>query len=142
GLLVGLSGSFTFSFWFCFSLVALAFLVVAVFAKQARTPADLQQAVTAGRISFDAQLAILFLIVFCLTFGVAVLVPIIAFYGRDVLQLAPQQFALTLALPSLATALALIPFGRWVDRHGRKRPLAAGLALFALCLWLSPVSTA
>jgi MFS family permease len=40
------------------------------------------------------------------------------------------------------TAVALVPFGRWVDRHGRKRPLIAGMGLFGLCLWLSPLSTA
>ena len=142
GLLLGLSGSFAFSFWFCFGLVALAFLVVAVFAHEGGKRADSPQPAVKQGFAFDAQLAILFLIVFCLTFGVAVLVPILAFYGRDVLGLLPQQFALTLALPALATAVALVPFGHWVDRYGRRRPLVVGLAVFAVCLWLSPVSTA
>jgi MFS family permease len=83
---------------------------------------------------------LLFVVVFCLTLGVAILVPILTFYGRDVLHLRPDQFALTLALPAIVTAAALIPLGRWVDRHGRKWPLVAGLAAFGGCLWLAPVS--
>ena len=92
-------------------------------------------------VRLNAQIILLFLIVFCLTFGIACLVPILTLYGKEVLQLTPIQFGLTLAFPALATAIALIPFGRWVDRVGRKWPLAGGLAIFALCLWLAPIST-
>ena len=152
GLLIGRSGSFAFSFLFCLAIVIAALAIVALGVRETRDSAG--EGVTAGRAqavdratarlapTFDRQMVILFMIVFCLTLGVALLIPILTFYGRDVLGLRPDQFALTLALPGIVTAIALVPFGRWVDRHGRKRPLIAGMALFGLCLWLSPLSTA
>jgi MFS transporter, DHA1 family, multidrug resistance protein len=155
GLLIGRSGSFAFSFLFCLAIVILALAIVALGVRDTtgtagefvgavvlatRRARDLKP--SAGGLRIDRQMITLFMIVFCLTLGVALLVPILTFYGRDVLGLRPDQFALTLALPGLVTAAALVPFGRWVDRHGRKRPLIAGMAVFALCLWLSPLSTA
>ncbi|MCA1554532.1 MAG: MFS transporter, partial [Chloroflexi bacterium] len=146
GLLVGLSGSFTVSFLFCFALVACAFAIVALFARESDPAMTSQPSAVREEprrsLRFNAQLIILFAVVLCLTLGIAVLVPILTFYGRDVLGLSPQAFALTLALPAICTAIALVPFGHWVDRYGRKRPLVIGLTVFALCLWLAPVSTA
>jgi MFS family permease len=147
GLLLGRSGSFTFSFLFCFALVLLVGLIVWRGVRETvgmGLPVD-DNPFRAGvpdapMPRFDAQMALLFVVVFCLTLGVAILVPILTFYGRDVLGLRPDQFALTLALPAIVTAVALIPLGRWVDQHGRKWPLVAGLAAFGLCLWLAPVS--
>lgn len=147
GLLIGRSGSFTFSFLFCFALVLLVYLIVWRGVRETggiTLPVDssTQRAgVRDARMPrFDVQMALLFVVVFCLTLGIAILVPILTFYGRDVLGLRPDQFALTLALPAVITAIALIPFGRWVDQHGRKWPLVAGLATFGLCLWLAPIS--
>ncbi len=142
GLLIGLTNSFTFSFLFCFALITLAFVIIAAFAHESKIAFTHSDAITTVRFTLNAQLMLLFVIVFCLTLGIAILVPILTFYGRDVLGLLPQQFALTLALPAIATAVALIPFGHWVDRFGRKWPLVIGLAVFALCLWLAPISTA
>jgi MFS family permease len=154
GLLIGRSGSFTFSFLFCFALVLLVFLIVwrgvrethrleiahPDLAHAAHSSAPESTFIPSSNPSSIVQIALLFIVVFCLTLGVAILVPILTFYGRDVLSLRPDQFALTLALPAVVTAIALIPFGRWVDQHGRKWPLVAGLAAFGLCLWLAPVS--
>ena len=147
GLLIGRSGSFTFSFLFCFALVLLVFLIVWRGVRESGGSAlPLDDTITRVGVRdtatprFDVQMALLFVVVFCLTLGVAILVPILTFYGRDVLRLRPDQFALTLALPAIITATALIPFGRWVDQHGRKWPLVAGLAAFGLCLWLAPIS--
>lgn len=146
GLLVSGSGSFTFSFLFCFALI-VAVAVIVLFGVQetraAQPAAGDAPAAGATRTAMrvDAQMVLLFVVVFCLTMSVAILTPVLTFYGRDVLGLTPGQFALTLAVPALATAIALVPFGRFADQHGRKRPLALGLAIFAFCLWLSPVST-
>ncbi|MBI5876709.1 MAG: MFS transporter [Chloroflexi bacterium] len=144
GLLLGGSGSFTFSFLFCFALIIVVAGIVLFGVQETRTeqlPAS--EATQATRVSLrvDAQMVLLFVVVFCLTMSVAILTPVLTFYGRDVLGLTPGQFALTLALPALATAVALVPFGRFADQHGRKRPLVVGLAIFGFCLWLSPIST-
>lgn len=151
GLLVGQSGSFTFSFLFCLGMVALAgVLVVFAVKEQSREEREAQsdgthvlQASNGLRgLRLDGEMVRLFAIVFCLTLAVALLVPILTFYGRDVLGLRPDQFALTLALPGIITAVALVPFGRWIDRHERKRPLVVGMGVFGICLLLAPLSTA
>ncbi len=149
-LLIGLSGSFVVSFLFCFLLVISVLFIVARFVRETKAhdvplsafiPLTVKETGRAeGQPPISLQLIILFAIVFCLTLSIAFLVPILSLYGKDVLRLTPTQFALTLALPALATAIALIPFGHIADHYGRKRPLALGLAIFAFCLWLTPIS--
>lgn len=156
-LLIGLTGSFTLSFLFCSALVLLTLLIVAFRVQETKSKSLIQRSINVAPLSqsFDfaqdklgrrglrlnTQLILLFMVVFCLTFGIACLVPIVSLYGRDVLHLTNTQFGLTLALPAIATAIALVPFGHWVDRYGRKWPLVIGMGVFALCLWLSPIST-
>src|SRR5439155_2597527 len=126
GLFVERCGSFTFSFLFCLGMVVAAGLLVGFGVKDEFLPARRERdgrhgaagtgslQVATRRVRLDGEMVRLFVIVFCLTLGVALLVPILTFYGRDVLGLRPEQFALTLALPGVVTAVALVPLGSWV----------------------------
>jgi MFS family permease len=145
-LLIGISGSFTTSFLVCIALVLLELIIVAFGVKETQTPLVASDVAAPTRSPLGSsfitpQIVILFAVVLCITLGIAFLVPVLTLYGKDVLHLTPTQFGLTLALPAVATAIALVPFGHWVDRFGSKWPLVSGIAVFATCLWLTPIST-
>lgn len=145
-LLIGIVGMRA-TFLFCIGLGLLTLLAVALGLREGEhraRAADDPHTVALGaglRALVTGELRRLGLVSLAMTFGVALLLPIINLFGSEVLGLGLVPFALLLAVPATVTALALIPLGRLADTRGRRPPLLVGLLLLALPFWLSPTST-
>jgi MFS family permease len=133
------------AFIVCFTIVALAFGLVVLLMREthARTPrAKVERSSLHATIRLlNPTLVRLLFIGLLLTSALGMLLPLISLFGKEVLRLTPEQFALVLIPPGIITAAVIIPAGHFADRYGRHAPLIIGLGLVALPFALSPVST-
>ncbi|MFQ6015071.1 MAG: MFS transporter [Anaerolineae bacterium] len=134
--------SYRGAFLVCMTLVALVLLLVLMGTHETSKE---QRAFAAGwdQESYawvNVELALLGLVAFLLTIGLAFLIPIINLYGLHILRVTPTRMAFILLVPAIITALMLVPAGHLADRTGRKVPMVIGLALLSICFWGSPVS--
>ncbi|MBI3742653.1 MAG: MFS transporter [Chloroflexi bacterium] len=134
------------AFYFCFAIALLAGALVVFFMREAR-PTRAENANDA-RLSFRAfarfmnpTLARLLFIGLLLTLAIGMMLPLVALFGREVLRVPPDIFALILIPPGILTIALIIPAGHWADRRGRHAPLIAGLFLIALPFAGAPLST-
>jgi DHA1 family multidrug resistance protein-like MFS transporter len=133
------------AFTSCFIIVALAFVLVVAFVRERRAAwARRAQAETLPwrtlAEQMNATLRRLLVIGLLLTLAIGLMLPLISLFGRDVLHLAPDKFALVLIPPGIITAALIIPAGHWADRHGRYTPLIVGLSLIAIPFAGAPLS--
>jgi len=132
------------AFVVCFAIVALAFALVSVFARAGRAarseaPAGSPPWRTLAQ-QMNPTLVRLLVIGLLLTLAIGMLLPLISLFGRDVLRVSPDTFALILIPPGFITAVLIIPAGHWADRHGRHTPLIVGLILIAIPFAAAPLS--
>ncbi len=132
------------AFSVCFAIVGLAFVLVIAGMREtqhrARTISEAASIRALMRL-MNPTLARLFVIGLLLTCALGMLLPLISLFGKEVLRLTPEQFALVLVPPGVLTAATIIPAGHFADRVGRQKPLMLGLSLVALPFALAPVST-
>lgn len=136
--------SYAAAFGVCLAVVAAALALVLVFMRerQSRPSAGRGDSLpwqTLGR-QMNATLVELLAIGLMLTLALGMMLPLISLFGRDVLRLTTDEFALVLIPPGLVTAALIIPAGHWADRRGRHTPLLLGLALIALTFAAAPLS--
>jgi MFS family permease len=133
------------AFVVCFAIVALALVLVIAFVREQRAAHD-----TAPRESqpwrtlaqqMNATLIRLLVIGLLLTLAIGMMLPLISLFGRDVLHVSTDIFALILIPPGIITGALIIPAGHWADRRGRHAPLVAGLILIAIPFAGAPLST-
>ncbi len=132
------------AFSVCFAIVGLAFVLVIALMRETRHRARMVSetvSLRALRHLMNPALARLLVIGLLLTCALGMLLPLISLFGKEVLRLTPEQFALVLIPPGIVTASLVIPAGHLADRVGRHKPLMLGLGLVALPFVLSPVST-
>ena len=137
--------SYTAAFTTCFIVVVLAFVLVVAFLREhraARAPQVQVESLPWRTLAdqMNATLRRLLVIGLLLTLALGLMLPLISLFGRDVLHLAPDQFALVLIPPGLITAALIIPAGHWADRRGRYTPLMVGLILLAIPFAGAPFS--
>jgi MFS family permease len=63
--------------------------------------------------------------------GLFLLLPVLALHARALPDYSPALLGLAMGAYGMTQAALQIPFGRWSDRYGRKRVIAAGLIIFA-----------
>lgn len=144
GLLLG-RVDYATAFIVCFVIVALVFIFVAAFMHEKRihqtvAHSEIDSLRTVAR-QLNATLARLLIIGLLLTLALGMLLPLVSLFGKEVLRVSPEQFALVLIPPGIVTIALIIPAGHWADRYGRHAPLMLGLTLVALPFALAPVST-
>jgi DHA1 family multidrug resistance protein-like MFS transporter len=132
------------AFVVCFAIVAVAFVLVLAFAREARAgcgdaPAEAQPWRTLAQ-QMNSALVRLLVIGLLLTLALGMMLPLISLFGRDVLRVPPDIFALILIPPGILTAALIIPAGHWADRRGRHTPLIIGLILIAIPFAGAPLS--
>ena len=134
------------AFMSCFIIVALAFVLVVAFVREYRAARE-RDAAQAESLPWrtlaeqmNATLRRLLVIGLLLTLAIGLMLPLISLFGRDVLHLAPDKFALVLVPPGILTAALIIPAGHWADRRGRYTPLIVGLVLIAIPFAGAPLS--
>ncbi len=138
-LVIG-SLSHLLAFGVCFVLTLLA-LITALFVLREPAHTMRQDEETADEALQRGSLALVALATVLVSFGIALLLPIINLFGEQVLELGPVGLAGLLAVPALVTAVALPFSGVFADRVGRMLPLRLGLIVMALPFALSPLST-
>ena len=146
GLLLG-RVDYGAAFLVCFAIVAMALVLVIAFVREATRSAheamahsELQSFRTVlGQL--NGTLARLLIIGLLLTSALGMMLPLISLFGKQVLQVTPNVFALILIPPGIVTATLIIPAGHWADRHGRHAPLILGLAMVAIPFAGAPLST-
>lgn len=132
------------AFIICFAIIIVALILVVAFVREARA----HQAVAHSELQsfrtvlgqLDATLARLLFIGLQLTFALGMMLPLISLFGKQVMNLTPDKFALILIPPGIVTAALIIPAGHWADRHGRHLPLIIGLILVAIPFAGAPLS--
>lgn len=132
------------AFLVCFAIVALALVLVIAFMREADpTPArhvDAEGGVRALARQLNPTLVRLLVIGLLLTLAFGMLLPLISLFGREVLRVSSDVFALILIPPGIITAALIIPAGYWADKRGRHVPLFLGLVLVALPFAGAPIS--
>ncbi len=133
------------AFVICFVIAALAFVLVAAFVRAQSTPRDAAARSDAKpwRIlaqQMNATLVRLLAIGLLLTLAIGMMLPLISLFGRDVLRVSSDTFALILLPPGILTAVLIIPAGHWADRRGRHTPLIIGQILIAIPFAGAPLS--
>ncbi len=133
------------AFAICFGIVALAFVFVVLLMRETKTTPVARASLegTGLRIviqQFNAPLIRLLSIGLGLTFALGMMLPLISLFGKDVLRVTPDVFALILLPPGILTAALIIPAGRFADVRGRHLPLILGLALIAIPFAAAPLS--
>ncbi len=133
------------AFVVCFAITALAFILVILFMHESRAAHSVAHAESQPwrtlAEQMNATLVRLLVIGLLLTLALGMMLPLISLYGRDVLHVSPDVFALILIPPGVIAAALIIPAGHWADRHGRHAPLIAGLVLIAIPFAGAPLST-
>ncbi len=145
GLLLG-RVSYVNAFTVCFAIVAIAFALVLLFVRETRGHREHDHAHALPPLrelqkQMNPTLARLLFVGLLLTLAIGMLLPLVSLFGRDVLRMTPEQFALVLIPPGVITAALIIPAGHWADKHGRHAPLILGLILIAIPFAGSPLST-
>ncbi len=134
------------AFIVCFAIAAFACALVVAFVRTRRTPRDAAAAPCDAKPwrtlaqQMNATLVRLLVIGLLLTLAIGMLLPLISLFGRDVLRVSPDVFALMLIPPGVVTAALIIPAGHWADRRGRHTPLVLGLILIAIPFAGAPLS--
>ena len=136
--------SYETAFFICFAIAMIALGLVVAFVREAK----MHQAVAHSELQsfrtvlgqLDATLARLLVIGLLLTFALGMMLPLISLFGKQVMNLTPDKFALILIPPGIVTAALIVPFGHWADRHGRHLPLIVGLMLIAIPFAGAPLS--
>jgi MFS family permease len=138
--------TFDAAFFVCFVIVLSALVLVVLLMREEKSPRERVGTHEPPRLRALAQqmnprLARLLVVGLLLTLALGMLLPIISLFGRDVLHLSPDAFALVLIPPALVTAALIVPAGHWADRRGRHLPLMIGLGLLAIPFAGAPIST-
>ena len=134
------------AFSVCFVIVALAFIFVVAFVggrPAARGSIDVpvrSRPWQTLKEQMNPTLIRLLVIGLELTLAIGMMLPLMSLFGRDVLHLKPDQFALVLIPPGIVTAALIVPAGHWADRRGRHTPLIVGLVLIAIPFVGAPMS--
>jgi MFS transporter, DHA1 family, multidrug resistance protein len=137
--------SYGTAFVVCFVIAALAFVLVVAFVRTQIAPRDAAARSDAKpwRIlaqQMNATLVRLLAIGLLLTLAIGMMLPLISLFGRDVLRVSSDTFALILLPPGILTAALIIPAGHMADRRGRHTPLILGLILIAIPFAGAPLS--
>ena len=126
------------AFSVCLVIVATAFIFVVAFVGEhpavrgrMRAPGE-SRPWRVLRQQMNPTLVRLLGIGLALTLAIGMMLPLMSLFGRDVLHLTPDRFALILIPPGIITAALIIPAGHWADRRGRHTPLLVGLVLLAI----------
>lgn len=134
------------AFTVCFSIAACSFILVVAFAREPHaararvaSPSDSAPWRTLAQ-QMNPTLIRLLVIGLLLTLAIGMLLPLISLFGRDVLHVSPDRFALILIPPGMITAALIIPAGHWADQRGRHAPLLIGLLLIAIPFAGAPAS--
>ncbi|HEX7592806.1 MAG TPA: MFS transporter [Anaerolineae bacterium] len=138
--------SYGTAFVICFVIATLAFALVVAFVREQSTPRDASAAPSDAKPwrilaqQMNATLVRLLAIGLLLTLAIGMMLPLISLFGRDVLRVSSDTFALILLPPGILTAALIIPAGHWADRRGRHTPLILGLILIAIPFAGAPLS--
>src|SRR5512142_1737550 len=129
----------------CFVIVGLALVLVIAFVRERREehaaiPGGGRRLANLVREVHPILVALLS-VGLALTLALGIMLPLISLFGREVLHVTPDTLALILVPPAIAAAVLIIPAGHWADRHGRYRPVLAGLILVAVPFAGAPLST-
>ena len=134
------------AFSVCLVIVATAFIFVVAFVGEhpavrgrMRAPGE-SRPWRVLRQQMNPTLVRLLGIGLALTLAIGMMLPLMSLFGRDVLHLTPDRFALILIPPGIITAALIIPAGHWADRRGRHTPLLVGLVLLAIPFVGAPLS--
>ena len=73
--------------------------------------------------------------------GLFMVMPVMAIYGRQLIDATPGRIGMAIGVYGLTQALLHIPIGRWSDRVPRKPVIVAGLILFVLGAVVAALST-
>ncbi len=134
------------AFSICFVIVALAFVFVVAFVSEHRAAREKLEAPVKSQPwrtltqQLNPTLVRLLVIGLMLTLAIGMMLPLMSLFGRDVLRVSPDRFALILIPPGILTAALIIPAGHWADRRGRHPPLIVGLVLIAIPFAGAPLS--
>jgi MFS transporter, DHA1 family, multidrug resistance protein len=134
------------AFSVCLVIVALAFVFVIAFVGERPAARGLQKRPSGSRPwqtlqqQMNPTLIRLLVVGLALTLAIGMMLPLMSLFGRDVLHLNPDRFALVLIPPGIITAALIVPAGHWADRRGRHTPLIVGLALLAIPFVGAPMS--
>jgi DHA1 family multidrug resistance protein-like MFS transporter len=134
------------AFSVCFVIVALAFVFVVAFVSEHRAARERVAAHSGSppwrtlTAQMNPTLIRLLAIGLVLTLAIGMMLPLMSLFGRDVLHVSPDTFALILIPPGILTAALIIPAGHWADRRGRHPPLIVGLILIAIPFAAAPMS--
>jgi MFS family permease len=130
--------NYTTAFLVCFVIVAAALVSVVALLHEKQppgahipAPSERRPLVTLVQ-QINPALARLLAIGLLLTLALGMMLPLISLFGREVLRVSPDTFALILIPPGVITATLIIPAGHWADRRGRHVPLIIGLSLVAI----------
>ena len=138
--------TYSTAFSVCLAIVSLAFVFVTAFVREHRAaynPVESAGGIPPWRMlkeQMNPTLIRLLVIGLELTLAIGMMLPLVSLFGRDVLHLTPDRFALILIPPGIITGALIIPAGHWADRRGRHTPLVAGLILIAIPFVSAPLS--
>ncbi len=134
------------AFIVCFVIAAFVFVLVVAMVREPRAArrvdpsrSDAPPWRTVAQ-QMNVTLARLLVIGLLLTLAIGMMLPLISLFGRDVVRVSPDVFALMLIPPGIITAALIIPAGHWADRRGRHTPLILGLILIAIPFAGAPLS--
>ena len=134
------------AFIVCFVIAAFVFVLVVAMVREPRAArrvdpsrSDASPWRTVAQ-QMNVTLARLLVIGLLLTLAIGMMLPLISLFGRDVLRVPSDTFALILLPPGILTAALIIPAGHWADRRGRHTPLILGLILIAIPFAGAPLS--
>jgi DHA1 family multidrug resistance protein-like MFS transporter len=138
--------SYGAAFTVCLVIVALAFVFVSAFVRERSTARNPIQTASESapwrslKEQMNPTLIRLLVIGLELTLAIGMMLPLMSLFGRDVLHLTPDRFALILIPPGIITAALIVPAGHWADRRGRHTPLVVGLILMVIPFVGAPMS--
>jgi predicted MFS family arabinose efflux permease len=135
------------AFWVCIAFNVLA-LTFALRSTERQSETRVEPVVDAApeprrekQGSWSPGVAMLAVIVLFLTVGTSMQAPMIGAYTDDVLQTNMSTLALLLPIPAIIGGVAFWKFSHLTDRYPRQVPLAGGLFVAALCLFLLTQTT-
>ncbi len=138
--------TYSAAFLVCFAIAAFVFVLVVAMVREPRAArgTDLSRSDAPPwrtlAQQMNATLARLLVIGLLLTLAIGMMLPLISLFGRDVVRVSPDVFALMLIPPGIVTAALIVPAGHWADRRGRHTPLILGLILIAIPFAGAPLS--
>ncbi|MCL4395999.1 MAG: MFS transporter [Chloroflexi bacterium] len=138
--------SYASAFNVCLAIVVLALALVLFFVRTPRSRQDDGTPLPGPQVwntlvrRVNPTLVRLLVVGLLLALALGMMLPLVSLFGRDVLRISPDVFALVLIPPGIITAALIVPAGHWADRRGRYTPLVAGLGLMAIPFAGAPLS--